>query len=195
MISKMQHPNVIRAYGIWKKTDQEVFMVLEFCVHGDIVAYINKPLSEVSSTQRQQWVLQVAEGMKFLHSRKDSVVHRDLKPENILLNEHLVAKIADFGISREAVTRRATTRASAAGTMGYIPPEAIRRDIGVQVSTAEFKKGDVYSFGVLMCYILSGTDPFAKMSEANIMYMVAMKNERPAIPAHVDKDPQNPVFK
>ena len=79
--------------------------------------------------------------------------------------------------------------------MGYIPPEAICRDSGVHVSTAEFKKGDVYSFGVLMCYILSGTNPFAKMSEANIVYMVAVKNERPAIPPHVDKDPQNPVFK
>ena len=79
--------------------------------------------------------------------------------------------------------------------MGYIPPEAICRDSGVQVSTAEFKKGDVYSFGVLMCYILSGTNPFAKMTEANIVYMVAVKNERPAIPPHVDNDPLNPVFK
>ena len=67
------------------------------------VAVINGPLP------------QVAEGMKFLHSCKDGVVHRDLKPENVLLNENLVAKIADFGISREAVTRRATTGASAAG--------------------------------------------------------------------------------
>ena len=57
--------------------------------------------------------------MKFLHSHKDGVIHRDLKPENILLNENLVAKIADFGISREAATRRATTGASAAGA-GYV---------------------------------------------------------------------------
>ena len=84
---------------------------------------------------------------------------------------------------------------SIAGTMGYIPPEAIRRESGVQVSTAEFKKGDVYSFGVLMCYILSGINPFAKMTEANIVFMIAAKNERPAIPPHVDKDSQNPVFK
>ena len=53
--------------------------------------------------------------MRFLHSCKNGVVHRDLKPENVLLNEHLVAKIADFGISRAAATRRATTGASAAG--------------------------------------------------------------------------------
>ena len=47
MISKMQHPNVIRAYGIWKKTDQEVFMVcviLSICV-ADIVVAIANPIT------------------------------------------------------------------------------------------------------------------------------------------------------
>ena len=51
---------------------------------------------------------QIAEGMRFLHSCKHAVVHRDLKPQNILLNELMVAKIADFGISRKAETRNAT---------------------------------------------------------------------------------------
>ena len=79
--------------------------------------------------------------------------------------------------------------------MGYIPPEAYNRGRGAQVSTEEQKKGDVYAFGVLMCFILSGADPFADMTEANIMFMVAANHERPAIPAIVDEDPQTPVFK
>ena len=58
---------------------------------------------------------QIAAGMKFLHSCKGGVVHRDLKPENILLNEHFVAKIADFGISRDAVTRNPTAGAAGDG--------------------------------------------------------------------------------
>ena len=79
--------------------------------------------------------------------------------------------------------------------MGYIAPEAMCRESGVEVSSAEFKKGDVYSFGVLMCYILSGTNPFATMSEAQIVAMIAFNKKRPAIPSHVDNDPNNPVFK
>ena len=46
--------------------------------------------------------------MQFLHSSKHAVVHRDLKPQNILLNELMVAKIADFGISKKAETRNVT---------------------------------------------------------------------------------------
>ena len=79
--------------------------------------------------------------------------------------------------------------------MGYIPPEAMRRTSGEEVSSDVSKKWDVYSFAVLMCYTLSGTHPFAGMSEAQIIMMIAVDRERPTIPAHVDNDPENPVFK
>ena len=124
----------------------------------DISVHIDKPFTEVSAPQRQQWVLQVfaliptlachicahlrwhttctlsfvtlhplpspvtfppylqvAQGMKFLHSCKHAVVHRDLKPQNVLLNEHMIAKIADFGISRMAGTRIATAGSAVPG--------------------------------------------------------------------------------
>ena len=79
--------------------------------------------------------------------------------------------------------------------MGYMPPEAIRRKSSMEVSSSELKKGDVYSFGVLMCYILCGTNPFGQMLEPQIMLMIVVENKRPAIPPHVDTDPLNPVFK
>ena len=84
---------------------------------------------------------------------------------------------------------------SLTGTMGYIPPEAMRRASGVEVTSAVHKKWDVYSFAVLMCYTLSGTPPFAGMSDAQIMMMVAVDRGRPPIPPHVDADPEHPVFK
>ena len=99
------------------------------------------------------------------------------------------------GIKRSIQPIHTFSHQSLVGTMGYIPPEAICRDSGVEVSSKEFKRGDVYSFGVLMCYILSGTNPFATMTKANIVLMIAVKNKRPAIPPHVDNDPLNPVFK
>lgn len=55
---------------------------------------------------------QIAEGMQYLHSCKYAVVHRDLKPENILITKHMTAKVADFGISRVAQTRIATSTGS-----------------------------------------------------------------------------------
>ena len=79
--------------------------------------------------------------------------------------------------------------------MGYIPPEAMRRASGVKVASAVYKKWDVYSFAVLMCYTLSGVNPFAHMSDAQIMAMILIYNKRPVIPSDVDQDPARPVFK
>ena len=97
--------------------------------------------------------------------------------------------------THQSIHSQSSTYPSRAGTMGYIPPEAMRRTSGVEVSGDVSKKWDVYSFAVLMCYTLSGTPPFAGMPDAQIMMMVAFVRKRPSIPAHVDADPEHPVFK
>ena len=88
-----------------------------------------------------------------------------------------------------------TATLSLTGTVGYIPPETMRRARGARVTSAVHKKWDVYSFAVLMCYTLSGTYPFADMSGAQIMAMILLERKRPSIPCHVDADPEHPVFK
>ena len=84
---------------------------------------------------------------------------------------------------------------SFAGTMGYIPPEAMSHASGEKITSEVLKKWDVYSFAVLMCYTLSGKHPFAGMSDAQIMVMVLLDGKRPRIPDHVDVNPEHPVFK
>ena len=72
-----------------------------------------------------QWFSGGVAGLEYLHNGcKPPIIHRDLKPSNILLNEHMQAKIADFGLSRAFATESdsyVSTRP--AGTLGYLDPE------------------------------------------------------------------------
>ena len=72
-----------------------------------------------------QWFSNGVAGLEYLHNGcKPPIIHRDLKPSNILLNEHMQAKIADFGLSRAFATENdshVSTRP--AGTLGYVDPE------------------------------------------------------------------------
>ena len=71
----------------------------------------------------------------------------------------------------------------------------MNRCSGSTVTSAVHKKWDVYSFAVLMYYTLSGKDPFAGMSDAQIIVMILLDGKRPSIPDVVDEDPGHPVFK
>nr|XP_057930885.1 interleukin-1 receptor-associated kinase 4 isoform X2 [Doryrhamphus excisus] len=92
-----------------------------------------------------------ARGLDYLHSNHH--VHRDVKSANILLDENLVAKISDFGLTRASAKRTATTVMTEmiVGTCAYMAPEALRGEIT--------PKSDIFSFGVVLLEILSGLAP------------------------------------
>ncbi|POM72976.1 TKL protein kinase [Phytophthora palmivora] len=108
----------------------------------------------------------IANGMRFLHSRKPAVIHRDLKSANVLLDPKGVAKLCDFGLVR--------TKFTSAGTPCYMPPELL--------SGHPFSKSvDVYMFGILLWEIFSRDIPFRGYDISDIKRRV-LAGERFRVP-------------
>lgn len=102
---RLKHPNVISCGGVCLQPP-DMFLAFEFCRLGSLRNLLDSQIA-LSPSQRVQLALDVAEGMGFLHG--SNVIHRDLKSDNILIQGEpggrLVAKIADFGLSRMILPR------------------------------------------------------------------------------------------
>ncbi|TKY73863.1 CBL-interacting serine/threonine-protein kinase 23 [Spatholobus suberectus] len=98
-LSSVNHPNIVRLLHLFQD-DGCAYLVLEFCVGGNLASYIQSH-GRVQQQTARKFMQQLGSGLKVLHSH--GIIHRDLKPENILLSSHegdAVLKIADFGLSR-----------------------------------------------------------------------------------------------
>src|SRR5574337_1916048 len=94
---------------------------------------------------------QILAALRFAH--RHGIVHRDIKPHNALVDGDGRVKVTDFGIAR-AGTSQMTEAGSIVGTAQYLSPEQAR---GADVD----QRSDVYSLGVLMYEMLTGTVPFS----------------------------------
>lgn len=99
--------------------------------------------------------LGIARGVEYLHQQH--IIHRDLKPANILLDNSLNPRIADFGVSREAATEYATM--TKIGTPTYCAPEVLNGD------RYSFP-ADIYSFGMILCAMMQGGNPWKSEARA-----------------------------
>ncbi|KAK8896169.1 spindle assembly checkpoint kinase [Tritrichomonas musculus] len=90
------------------------------------------------------YIYQIADGMKYVHLKK--IIHRDLKPSNILIGFDGNIRISDFGISK-LMTDDEISMTTGVGTQKFKAPELINE---IQYN----EKVDVYSFGVLVYFIL-----------------------------------------
>ncbi|KAK8838289.1 hypothetical protein M9Y10_035712 [Tritrichomonas musculus] len=167
MLSMLEHPNILKTFGICiGDADHPPCILLEFCesnLHDEVT---KKSLSSVDLVFS---VYQIAEGMKYVHSRQ--IIHRDLKPSNILLESDGTVKISDFGIAKLMTAEEQLSLTHGVGTQKFMAPEIIDE------SDFYDEKVDVYSFGVLAFFVLSGGDmPKIKMSEV-------LSGKKPSIPS------------
>ncbi|KAK8837373.1 hypothetical protein M9Y10_036806 [Tritrichomonas musculus] len=155
IINILLHPNIVKAYGIFLGDEtNSPSILLEFCPLSLEEAIIEKKLTNVDLVFS---IYQIAEGMKYVHF--NHVIHRDLKPTNILITKEGTIKISDFGISK-LMSPDDQSMTCGIGTQKFMAPEIID-----ECSNYD-EKVDVYSFGVLLYFILSGGEmPKVKLSD------------------------------
>jgi calcium/calmodulin-dependent protein kinase I len=108
-------------------------------------------------------VIEIASALMYMHSRK--VIHRDIKPENLILEnraEDSRVKIVDFGFAAVVNEHTGKPTSYLCGTPGYMAPEIIRE---MSYSTAV----DMWSLGVIIYILLSGTMPFDCKNETKVL--------------------------
>jgi serine/threonine protein kinase len=145
------HPNIVTVYDLGEH-DGQPFMVTELMAAGDLGTLIEEaPDHRIPLTQSVEIARSVCLGLEFAHSH--GIVHRDLKPGNVWLAGDGTAKIGDFGLAFSVDRPRLTREAMMVGTLYYMPPEqATGRGV-----TA---KSDLYSLGVMLYEMVTGTPPF-----------------------------------
>jgi len=173
--SAFDHPNICTIHDIGKTDDDQLFIAMAFYDGETLKKKIEK--GPIKIEDAIDTISQVAEGLKRAH--KKGIAHRDIKPANIFITSEGIVKILDFGLAKTSGEPSITKLGSTVGTVSYMSPEQTRGD-NIDHRT------DIWSLGVVLYQMLSGSLPFQGDYDQAIIYSIL--NEEPALLNTLPKD-------
>ena len=171
----LEHPNIIKIYDIGVEDDLNYF-TMEY-----ITGPTLRKLLELEGALSVEKALVVARmvclGLHYAHCAQ--VIHRDIKPSNIALDENGNVVILDFGIAKVTYLARLTRPGLLIGTPEYMSPEQIK-------GAPPDGRADLYSLGVVLYELLTGTVPFQGKTHIEIAEKIV--RDQPRRPSEFNKE-------
>ncbi|XP_042048745.1 G-type lectin S-receptor-like serine/threonine-protein kinase At1g34300 [Salvia splendens] len=176
IIARMHHLNLVRLWGFCAEKGSRI-LVYEYVPNGSLDEFLFQTVEEDGPLEsegdaltlgskgkpildwniRYRIALGVARAIAYLHEEcLEWVLHCDIKPENILLGDDFCPKVSDFGLAKLKKKEDMISMSRIRGTPGYMAPEWARPD---QITS----KADVYSYGLVLLEIVSGSRNFAQL--------------------------------
>lgn len=180
--ASLSHPNIVSIYDVGKD-GEHYYIVMEY-VSGTSLKEAIRRSGHLPPQKAARISWQILAALQ--HAHENGIVHRDIKPHNVMVTSDERVKVTDFGIARALSASTLTETGTIIGTVNYFSPEQARGD-------AVEAQSDIYSSGVVLYEMLTGTVPFRGESPISIALQhlqttVTPPTElNPAIPAGLER--------
>ena len=160
LMKMLRHPKLIQLYAVCTQ-EEPIYIITELMKHGSLLEYLRGDGRSLKFPQLIDMGAQVASGMAYLEEQ--CYIHRDLAARNILVGEHLICKVADFGLARVIDEDIYEAHTGAKFPIKWTAPEA--------AMYSRFTiKSDVWSFGILLYELITyGRFPYPGMNNAQVL--------------------------
>ena len=176
-VANLSHPNIVEVYDVEEEEGQH-YIVMEY-IEGKTLKQLLQKRGALTLSEVIDIMLQLTDGLA--HAHEAYIIHRDIKPQNIMIQDDGLVKITDFGIAMALNATQLTQTNSVMGSVHYLPPEQAN-------GKGSTIKSDIYSLGILMYELLTGSVPFKGDNAVEI----ALKHLKERIPSIRRQNPTIP---
>jgi len=156
---KLNHPNIVKIYNVFKE-DDEIYILMEYVEGNTLAELMKNNTNKFSYDFIRKFIILVCDALSYAN-KIGIIAHRDLKPQNIMITKSGDIKIMDFGIAKTIGS--SITTSTLIFTPKYASPEQIK---GENVDI----RSDIYSLGIIVYEMIAGKPPFIANTPVEYMY-------------------------